>query len=370
MSAAGAGAGDGALVLSAWSAVSPFGIGAAAWTAGLAAGAPRGATAACPPEPDAAPVESVALVPDFSAAGHLGRKGTRTMDRQTGLAVAAVNGLVAECGPDLTRDPERVGLVFGTGFAGLDRFMALIHESLTGARPYHVDSAKFPSAVMNKAAAHCAIWHGVRGPNTTVTGDWLSGILALSYAVRLHRAGHCDRVLLGAVEEFSTARAWLEWHADSARAAVLGEGSVAFVLETAAQAAAAGRRPHAAVLGTGFRAYAGQGQAAAALAGCLRETLARHGRRPADVAVVSTAGLGGDLGAAEAAALDEVCGADTERLTCRPLVGETAGVSTGFQLAALLARGAGRQDPGRVAVVTGIGRDHSVGCAVIGGVVT
>ncbi|MEU3504322.1 beta-ketoacyl synthase N-terminal-like domain-containing protein, partial [Streptomyces hundungensis] len=216
-------AGD--LVFSAWSALSPYGTGREAYRAGLAAGA--NAQAPLDPSHHPGPYQQAALVPEFSPAGALGKKGTRTMDRLTALAVAAYGQLLQECGPDVVEHPERLALVLGTGHGSVQSIMDFTRDSLTGERPYLVDPARFPNTVMNRMAGQSAIWHGIKGPNTTVAGGWLTGLLALGYAARLHRGGHCDRVLCGAAEEYSTQRAWLEWHAAAeAERPPLGEGAV------------------------------------------------------------------------------------------------------------------------------------------------
>ncbi|MEK8171048.1 beta-ketoacyl synthase N-terminal-like domain-containing protein [Streptomyces sp. M19] len=89
----------------------------------------------------------------------------------------------------------------------------LHRDSLVGDRPFYVDPARFPNTVLNSAAGRSAIWHRLKGPNATVAGGHATGLLALRYAMRLQRAGRATTVVCGAVEEFSSARAWLEWHA-------------------------------------------------------------------------------------------------------------------------------------------------------------
>lgn len=347
------------LVLTAWSAVSPYGIGAEPFRAGVLSGQPaldeRG-------EDVAGPFPMAGLIPDFSPAGYLGRKGTRAMDRLTGIAVAAVGLLVRDCGPGLTAEPERIGLVLGTGSGSAQSIMDFTMESLASDRPYLVDPARFPNTVMNKAAGQSAIWHGLRGPNTTITGDWLTGLLALSYAARVLRGGRSDRVLVGMVEECTPQRAWLEWHAgaDTRPAPALGEGGVVFLMEPATAAATAGRTPLANLRVTRFRGY--RDDAREALASCVRDALEEADLPPAAVRAVAPLADEGGHAAAERAALAEVLGAGARMLPCRGLIGDTSAAATGFQLAAVLAALA--EDPG-AGLVTAIDRDGTVGCAVV-----
>jgi len=347
------------LVFSAWSAVSPYGMGAVAFSDGVLSG--RSALGEA--DGAAGPFPRAGLIPDFSAAGYLGRKGTRAMDRLTGIAVATVGLLVDECGPDLVAEPERIGLVLGTGSGSAQSIMDFTTESLTGELPYHVDPARFPNTVMNKAAGQSAIWHGLKGPNTTITGDWLTGLLALSYAARLLRGGRCDRVLVGAVEECTVQRGWLEWHAgaDARPAPAIGEGGTSFLLESPAAASAVGRQPLAALRATRFRAA--DGDTAGALAICLRSALVAADIEPQTVRVVAPLLDDGAQADAERSALTDVFGAPGPRLIdCRAQIGDTTAAAAGFQLAAVLS--VLGQEPG-AGVVTAVDRDGMVGCAIV-----
>ncbi|GAA3299015.1 hypothetical protein GCM10020295_36110 [Streptomyces cinereospinus] len=109
------------------------------------------------------------------------------MDRVTALAVTAVGGLVEAVAEELAARPEQTALVLGTGSGSVQSIMDFTRDSLSGERPYHVEPARFPNTVMNRAAGQSAIWHRIKGPNTTVAGGSLTGLLALNYALRLHQ---------------------------------------------------------------------------------------------------------------------------------------------------------------------------------------
>ncbi|MEU9359828.1 beta-ketoacyl synthase N-terminal-like domain-containing protein [Streptomyces sp. NPDC048301] len=354
-------AGD--LVFSAWSAVSPFGPDSESYGSGLRRG--ESALHDVDQETWPGPYTRAATVPGFSAAEALGKKGTRTMDRVTALAVTTVGRLMEACGPDLAEHRERTGLVLGTGSGSVQSIMDFTRDSLTGDKPYHVDPARFPNTVMNRATGQSAIWHGIKGPNTTIAGGWLTGLLALSYAARLFRGGHCDRVLCGAAEEYSVQRAWLEWHSakDGSRPA-LGEGGAAWLLETEGAAHEAGRTPLARLRATRFRTYHAPGDAAATLTRCVQDALADAGVTPSEVGLVAPLGTSGEEEAVRAA-----LGAREVRwLRVRPLLGDTSAAATGFQTAAVLAASEdGLLPSGTAALITGIDRDGTVGCAVLTG---
>ncbi|KUM84718.1 MULTISPECIES: beta-ketoacyl synthase N-terminal-like domain-containing protein [Streptomyces] len=359
-------------VITAWSAVSAFGIGRETFSAGVRSRQP--VVTALDPERWPAPVDRACLVPGADPRELLGRKGTRSMDRVTGLAVAAVGRLLDDGeGGRIPGLDEDTGLVLGTSNGSVSSIMAFTRDSLTQDRPYLVDPARFPNTVMNCAAGQSAIRHGLRGPNVTIAGGRASALLALNHAQRLQRCGHARSVVCGAVEEFSAERAWLEWHArpeqdpgDASRAALTGEGCAVLLLETGTDPAA-GRPVLAEVAAVEIALPADEKNTGPVLADCLRRALHRAGLSAEDVWALAPAGTPGPYGAQESTALAEVLGAhDPIRLSCTDLLGDTNAASAAFQIATLLASAEG--DPaaaGRAALVTTADPDGVVGCAVL-----
>lgn len=356
-------AGYGRAVLSDWAVLSPYGAGADAFAAGVRAGQP----AATPLEPSSwrTPYPQACLVPDFEPAAVLGPKGTRAMDRVTGIAVTTVGLLLAGHPDGGLGGPTEIGLVLGTTTGSVHSMMRFTRDSLTAAKPYHVDPAQFPNTVMNRAAGQSAIWHRLKGPNTTVAGGAVTGLLALNYALRLQRSGTCQTMLCGAVEEFSEERAWLSWHARSAgvRPTLLGEGGAVFLVEPASQALARGRRPLAEICAAEFRGFADLVDARAALRNCVLRVLAAAGVRPAEVGVVAPAGAEGPMGEAEAGALADVLEPSVRTVGCRELMGDTAAASAAFQLAAALVVAGPAGAP--YALVTSLDPDGVAGCVLL-----
>lgn len=338
--------------ISAWSAVSPFGTGRDAFRAGLAAG--RGTAAPLPAGPDS-PVERACLVPDFDVRTVLGRKGTRSMDRVTGLALLGVRELLAEPGSE---DEPDAALVLGTTTGSARSMMQFTRDSLTGAQPFFVDPARFPNTVMNCAAGQCAIWHGLRGPNATIAGGRVAGLFALSYSRRLLAAGRASTVLCGAVEEFSDERSWLEWHVRGAETGStpddtpLGEGAVLLRMSLSAP------DPLAEVAAVRLGTFTGD-DPRAAITAVVGRVLAEAGITAAELSAVVPTGAPGPLGELERAALAEVTGREPEPpLTA--LIGDTAAAASAFGVAAVLAAAG----PGH-ALVCGVDREGSVGAAVL-----
>ncbi|MEU6499805.1 beta-ketoacyl synthase N-terminal-like domain-containing protein [Streptomyces californicus] len=350
-------------LITAWSVVSPFGMDDSAFGNGLRSGA--AAATELDPGQWKVPFDSACLVEGFSNREVLGRKGTRSMDRVTGLAVAAVGRLLQDAeGERISGVGQDAALVLGTSTGSAQSIMDFTRDSLVQEKPFFVDPMRFPNTVMNCAAGQSAIWHQLKGPNTTIAGGRASGLLALNYALRLKKSGHAGTVLFGAVEEFSSARAWLEWHTrgQDESGTVLGEGAAVLLLESDEVAEQHGRDGLAEVLGLECGVHHEPGTEATVLADCVRRVLARTGVRPDEVGYLSTSGAD-----AERDALAEVLGDhEPEPVRCSELIGDTHAAAAAFQIAAVLVAAEGRDDAsGRIALITSVDRDGVVGCAVL-----
>ncbi|MER7212859.1 beta-ketoacyl synthase N-terminal-like domain-containing protein [Streptosporangium sp. NPDC000239] len=345
------------LVMSGWSVASPFGLGAGPFAAGIGTGRQPS------PVTDGGPFDRAYVIPGFDIPPKLGGKSTRGMDRATGIAVTGVGMLLEEYGGGPGDHPERVGLVLGTGSGSVQSIVDFTRDSMVGERPYDVDPARFPNTVMNRAAGQSAIWYGLKGPNATVAGGAVTGLLALNYASRLLRRGRCETILCGAVEEFSEHRGWLAWHSGQ-RSEPLGEGCAIFLLESRENAVRSGRTPLATVLGSRFAAFGHQEEAGRRLSECVTGLLTRCDLDPADVRLVATSETTGTLGEQESAGVTDAIGGAAVRLRCREALGDTAAASAAFQLAATLA--AGRDEPaGSLALVTSVDCGGVVGCTAL-----
>ncbi|MEV5281236.1 beta-ketoacyl synthase N-terminal-like domain-containing protein [Streptomyces sp. NPDC052811] len=352
-------------VITGWSAVSPYGIGREAFMEGARSG--RTTAVALDSEQWSGPDQQACLVPDFDIRGELGRKGTRSMDRVTGLAVTAVGRLLKDGGEPIgDGGDDRAALVLGTNTGSAQSMMALTHDTFVQDKPYLVDPAQFPNTVMNCASGQCAIWYGLKGPNATVAGGRSSGLLALNYARRLLAAGRARTVLCGAVEEYSSARSWLEWHTrgDDESDVVLGEGCAVLRLSPA-DAVAEGERL-AEVLAV-ESAVMGPDGAAAPVAAVVERALRRAGAGPEDVWAVSPSSPAGALGGQERSGLQSLFGGSGVRWVPQPgVIGDNAAATAAFQMVSVLtAAQDAPQARGRVAVITSVDRDGAIACALL-----
>jgi 3-oxoacyl-[acyl-carrier-protein] synthase II len=352
-------------VITAWSAVSAFGIGRHPFAAGMRAGVST--RSVVDPNRYAAPVAEACLVPVDGPQELLGRKGTRAMDRATALAVCAVGQLLKE---DIdhpeTEVDENAAIVLGTSTGSIGSIMSFTRDSLTQDKPYLVDPARFPNTVMNCAASRAAIWHRLHGPNVTIAGGRAAALLALNHARRLLQCGRAPGVVCGAVEEYSAERAWLAWHtrADLEEPMLLGEGAAVVLLE----AVRTSKRPALAeVLAVEVGLASRVDDAGLVLAGCLERAAQRAGTDWDGLWAVAPSTPPGHHGRHEREALDRVLGArERVTLSCMDLLGDTCSASGALQIAALLAEA--QRDPAsaeRLALVTAIDRDGLVAAALL-----
>lgn len=350
-------------VITAWSAVSPFGIGKDEFVSGVVTGADSSSTLDA--EQWSGPDDRACVVPGFALREVLGKKGTRSMDRVTGLAVTAVRDLLRDSAGERVSTGEETGLVLGSTTGSVQSMMDFTRASLVGEKPFYVDPSLMPNAVMNCAAGQCAIWHELKGPNTTIAGGRIAGLSALSYARGLLASGRAESVLCGAVEEFSTARAWLDHHRRGADAAMLGEGCAMFLLEPAGFTGP-GRNALAEVLAVESRVFL-DGDLRSSLGACVDGVLARGGVDVEDVWAVSASGITGLVGEQEHAALTARFGQDVlDRAPSMAAVGDTWAASAAFQLGSLLGLAERSAAPsGAVALVSSVDDDGAVACAAL-----
>jgi 2,3-diaminopropionate biosynthesis protein SbnB len=256
-------------------------------------------------------------------------------------------------------DPGERGIVLAGDLVTTDQAMEVMRESLTEEQPYYVDTKRFPSSVMNHAAAQCAIMHGFKGPNSTVTAGRVSGLAVLNYARRLHLARRAKVVLAGAVEDLNPRRSWITWHGHGQRSpAPLGEGCCLFLTETRESAAEHGRQVVAEVLALEFGVAAGPGDVVGALTGSIGRALARAGVTAGEVPAAWLSGLEGDD---EHAAVRAALGPGVRTTLPARLIGDTAGAAGALQAAAAIAESASDE---QVALVTAVDPDGQVGCGL------
>lgn len=263
-----------------WDLLTPFGDKAA--TLAALAGRMRISDVAGAPEG-----EPVWRVPGFDIRAQLGMKGTRSFDRHTALFVKSASNVIAAAGldPDTLRESA---LINATATGSLSSIFDFMQDTWRNEMPYFVNPAHMPNTVINVAAGQCAIWHGIRGPNATVSAGAQSYHAALRMASRWARQGYARTLLVGAVEEITDITAMLYRRHCAAHGSTVRLAESAGVFALRASSADALAPADSAILAVACRTGRGTADDAGLLDEMAQRMLAGRGLRRDDVGAVAT----------------------------------------------------------------------------------
>jgi 3-oxoacyl-[acyl-carrier-protein] synthase II len=322
------------------------------------AGLPAFPQAGLPAFPQAGlPAFPVAELAAFDAQACLGEGNLRPLDRISRMVVVAAERALAASGfTRALRASREVGLVLGTMLSGVRTIAEFDRRGLTRG-PAYVSPLDFANTVINAAAGQTAIWHDLRGVNSTISGSAASGLQAIASAADLIRSGRADALLAGGADELCfetllgfarTGRLCGEGERplpfDPRRSGfALAEGVALVMLEEAESAAARGAAVLAEVSGHGAAFDAARGadlaRAARAVERAMAVALADAGIGPESIDVLSAAANGSrEEDAAEAEGIGALCPdrADFPVVAIKGLLGEALGASGALQVIDLL----------------------------------
>ena len=200
----------------------------------------------------------------FDPEAWLDRKEVRRNDPFVHYAVHVACDAAAHAGVDADRvDPERLGVIFGSGIGGIstleEQHNVLLEKGAGRVSPFLV-----PAFISDMSAGMIAIKLGARGPNFTTVSACSSAAHAIGEAARKIQYGEADVMITGGAEAavtpisvagFAATRALATRNDEPERASrpfdagrngfVLGEGAGGLVLEELEHA----RRRDAEILG-------------------------------------------------------------------------------------------------------------------------
>ena len=207
-------------------------------------------------------------ISDFDAKKYLGDvKGLRPLNRAAKLLASATQLAISESGlDDSFRESNEIGLAVGTTYCSLGTISSFDARAQREG-PKYASALDFANTVLNSAAGQTAIWHGLRGCNTTLSAGSASSLGAIAYAADLLRTGRENVMIAGGLEELS-AESLIGYRGsdrhcpsgeksypipldDRRNGFVVGEGAVMFVLERGEDAIIRGAKPIAKLLGVG-----------------------------------------------------------------------------------------------------------------------
>ncbi len=136
------------------------------------------------------------LVPPFRPASVVPGLKTRRLDRLSAWALVASSLALQDAGIDLTQvDRSRVAVVFATAFGCIELTEAF-YLSAAANGWNGTDPSTFPETLASSPAGHVALFHGLRGPNVTVSDKHFAGENALIQAASLLRHGQADLAIV------------------------------------------------------------------------------------------------------------------------------------------------------------------------------
>jgi beta-ketoacyl-acyl-carrier-protein synthase II len=335
-------------VVTGFGVVSPVGIGADATWESLVAGRSGIADITLFDASDY-PIHVAGEVKGFDATQYMDARDVRRHDRNTHFAVAATGealrsaGLLGEDGHVTGCDPDRFGMVVGTGIGGIGMMSDGI-KTLLERGPGRISPFLLPHMLPDSASGMVAIQYGLRGPNMAVVSACATGGHAIGEAMEAIVRGQADLMLGAGTEAVIVPLAFAgfqqmkalgspidpdtgEYHPaiasrpfDATRDGfVVSEGSAVLVLEELQHALARGATPIAEVIGYGSSADA-YDMAAPAERGegnqrAMRAALARAGIGPEAVDYVNPHGTSTPLNDRyETFAIEAVFGEHAKRL--------------------------------------------------------
>jgi 3-oxoacyl-[acyl-carrier-protein] synthase II len=278
-------------------------------------------------------------VKNFDPLSFIDRREARRMDRVThfGLVVAEeaiANSKLLDANPD----PDRVGVIWGSGIGGLDTFLQEASAYAKGDGTPRFNPFFIPKMIADITPGHISMKYGFRGPNFTTVSACASATNALIDSFNYIRLNKADVMISGGSEAAVTeagiggfnAMNALSTRNDSPETAsrpfdlnrdgfVMGEGGACIILEEYEHAKRRGATIYAEMVGGGLSADAYHLTAphpeGLGAMNVMKNTLSDAYMKPEDVDYINVHGTSTPLGdIAETKAIQGVFGAHAYNL--------------------------------------------------------
>ncbi|GAB3365005.1 beta-ketoacyl-ACP synthase II [Arachidicoccus ginsenosidivorans] len=215
-------------------------------------------------------------VKGFDPTDYMDRKDARKIDRFTQLAIAASVQAMEDAGLNKENvDPDRSGVVLGSGIGGLITFQNEVIDFAKGDGTPRFNPFFIPKMILDIAPGQVSMRHNLRGPNFSTVSACASSTHAIITSLDLLRLGKADIMLTGGSEAviseagiggFNAMKAMSERNDDPKTASrpydkdrdgfVMGEAGAIIILETLDHALARGAKIYCEVAGGGATADA------------------------------------------------------------------------------------------------------------------
>ncbi|OPY72564.1 MAG: 3-oxoacyl-(acyl-carrier-protein) synthase 2 [Syntrophorhabdus sp. PtaU1.Bin050] len=136
----------------------------------------------------------------FNPEDYVPPKEVKKMDLFIQYALGAAHEAVGDAALDMaSEDPERIGVVVGTGLGGLPT-IERYHSVLLERGPGRITPFFIPMLIANEAPGHIAIEHGFKGPNLCIVTACATGAHSIGEAFRIIQYGDADVMAAGGSE--------------------------------------------------------------------------------------------------------------------------------------------------------------------------
>ena len=215
-------------------------------------------------------------VKNFNPENHLERKEVRKLDRFTQFGLVASDMAMADAGLSKENiNPDRVGVIFGSGIGGVLTFQQEVSDFAKGDGTPRYSPFFIPKMILDIASGQISMRHNLRGPNFAVVSACATSTNCIMEAFNLLRLNKADIILAGGSEAavveagmggFVSMKALSERNDDPKTASrpydkdrdgfVMGEAGGILVMETLKSALARGAKIYCEVAGAGATADA------------------------------------------------------------------------------------------------------------------
>jgi 3-oxoacyl-[acyl-carrier-protein] synthase II len=289
-------------------------------------------------------------------------KDVKRTDRYTQFAVAATRMCIDDAGLDLsTVNPERVGVMVGSGVGGLATMEEQVGKTLTRG-PERTSPFMIAMMISNMASGFISMEHGLRGPNMSIVTACATANNCMGEAWRIIKFGDADMMFAGGSEAcivpvgiagFSAMRAMSVRNDEPEKASrpfdrdrdgfVMGEGAGVLILEEYEHAKKRGAKIYCEVAGYGLTADAyhmtapsPEGEGAAR---CMRMSMNHAGVNPDEVDYINAHGTSTPIGdACETKAVKTAFGARAKEgllvSSTKSMTGHLLGAAGAVEMAA------------------------------------
>lgn len=303
-------------------------------------------------------------VKGFKFEDFMDRKEGRKMDPFSQYAMVVADEAISDANlPLADLDPDRVGVIWGSGIGGLLTFQEEVKSYAKGNGTPRFNPFFIPKMIADISAGHISIKYGFRGPNFVTVSACASSTNAIYDAYTYLKLGKADIIVSGGSEAavceagvggFNAMKALSERN-DSPETAsrpydkdrdgfVLGEGAGALILEEYEHAKKRGAKIYAEIIGGGMSADAYHITAphpeGAGITKVMQYALSEAGIKPEEIDYINTHGTStplGDIG--EIKAIQKVFGEQAYKMnisSTKSMTGHLLGAAGAIEAIACL----------------------------------